>query len=94
MKSSISVYPINSNIDPIIISDDFNNYETSSSNIIAVNRTVRCDFYSDLSIISVSNIDKINSKVSSETNSENNFKINNNLYNTLDLCNHRNIEKK
>lgn len=97
MKSSISIYPINSNIDPIIISDDFNNYETSSSNIIAVNRTVRCDFYSDLSIISVSNIDKINSKANSKNNfknnSENSFKINNNLYNNLDLCNHRNIEK-
>lgn len=77
IKSSISIYPINSSIDPITISDDFNNHETSSSNIIAVNRTVRCNFYSDLSIISVSNIDKINNK----------------SYNNLNLCNHRNIEK-
>ncbi len=77
IKSSISIYPINSSIDPITISDDFNNHETGSSNIIAVNRTVRCNFYSDLSIISVSNIDKINNK----------------SYNNLNLCNHRNIEK-
>lgn len=77
IKSSISIYPINSSIDPITINDDFNNHEAGSSNIIAVNRTVRCNFYSDLSIISVSNIDKINNK----------------SYNNLNLCNHRNIEK-
>ncbi|MBR5503204.1 MAG: hypothetical protein IKV87_01975 [Methanobrevibacter sp.] len=43
-KSSITVYPMNSNMDTIAMGDDLDDYD---GDVVAVKRTVMCDFYSD-----------------------------------------------
>ena len=49
VKSSMVIYPLNSKIRPIKMGNDFN-YEDDNVNdndIVIVNRTVKCDFYSN-----------------------------------------------
>ena len=46
-KSSIAVYPKSHNIDPIIMGDDLSG---SNKDVIVINRTVKCDYYSDFVI--------------------------------------------
>ena len=52
-KTSMAVYPLNSKIRPVLMGNDFdvnvndNNDNVNDNNIIAVNRTVKCDFYSN-----------------------------------------------
>ena len=59
IKSSIGLYPINCNIDSFVIGDDILindnifSLNPNISNIVAVNRMVKCDFYRDLAIVSV-----------------------------------------
>ena len=47
--SSMAVYPLNSKIRPIIMGYDFDreNDNVNDNNIVTVNRTVKCDFYSN-----------------------------------------------
>ena len=45
-KSSMAVYPLNSEIRPLFIGDDFDDDNVNDNNIAVVNRTVKCDFYS------------------------------------------------
>lgn len=44
-KSSMAVYPLNSEIGPLLMGDEFDD-EADDNNIAVVNRTVKCDFYS------------------------------------------------
>lgn len=87
IKSSITVYPINTNLNPIMIGIESKNFE-NSSNVISVNRTVKCDFYSYLAISSILIKDKINF----ESDLYSNQNYNNQKYYTP-LCNHENIDK-
>lgn len=45
LKSSISIYPLNSNLEIIKMGD-----ELDMENVVVVNRTVRCDYFSNLVI--------------------------------------------
>ena len=60
IKSSITLYPIDCNVDSLLIGDTafgggsiFSN--SNISNIVVINRTVKCDFYHHLAIVSVFN---------------------------------------
>ena len=44
-KSSMAVYPLNSEIGPVIMGDEFDD-NVNDNNIAVVNRIVKCDFYS------------------------------------------------
>ena len=45
-KSSMAVYPLNSEIRPLLMGDGFDDDNVNDNNIAVVNRTVKCDFYS------------------------------------------------
>ena len=49
VKSSMAIYPLNSQIRPIEMGYDFGNENdnVNDNNIVTVNRTVKCDFYSN-----------------------------------------------
>jgi len=78
IKSSIAIHPLNKKISPIIIGDEINNRE--SSNVFTANRTVKCDFYSDLAIVSISSEDV-------RENSSNSYLCNHNPINNLSHVN-------
>lgn len=75
IKSSIAIYPINKKVAPIILGDEIITGE--NSNVFVANRTVKCDFLSELTLISIIN----------GNNNENSTKTNLNLK----LCNHETI---
>ncbi|MBZ9570477.1 hypothetical protein KQY27_02820 [Methanobrevibacter sp. TMH8] len=64
IKSSITIYPIDSNINPMIIGEDISSLN-NISNIVVVNRTVKCDFYRELAIVSIfnSNLNSYNENI-------------------------------
>ena len=45
-KSSIAIYPLNSEMGPLSMGDEFGDDNVNDNNIAVVNRTVKCDFYS------------------------------------------------
>jgi len=75
-KSSIGLYPVGCSINSIFIGDLINYSNESVSNIVVVNRTVKCDFYRDLAIVSINNGDEFSFK---------------NFDNNRTLCNHETI---
>lgn len=89
IKSSIGLYPINCNVDsitigdPLLIDSDVSMMNPNISNIITVNRTVKCDFYHDLAIVSVFNGNKLGEATIEYGSS--------NLTNNRNLCNHETI---
>jgi len=89
IKSSIGLYPINCNINPLVIGDsilidnDISLKNPNISNIVVVNRTVKCDFYHHLAIVSVFNGNKIG-----ETGMEYSSGNGSSLSNNRKLCNH------
>jgi len=76
VKSSIALYPMDCGVDSIFIGDSINNFNENASNIVVVNRTVKCDFYRELAILSVKNGDEFSYK---------------NLDNNRNYCNHEAI---
>ena len=106
IKSSITLYPIDSDIDPVFIGDSSLNGNTTLSNsnisnIVVVNRTVKCDFYHDLALVSVfkgneleKNIIEYNNSINNNNNNSNNNNNNNNLNElsiSRNICNHETI---
>ena len=85
IKSSIAIYPIDCEISPIIIGDKIDNSNVNISNIVVVNRTIKCDFYNRLAIVSMAS-DKIFTDLSENSNGK---IIEDNGKSTL--CNHKTI---
>ena len=52
VKSSMAIYPLNSKIRPIEMGYDFGNEDdnVNDNDIVTVNRTVKCDFYSNFAV--------------------------------------------
>ncbi|MBQ6138426.1 MAG: hypothetical protein IJI80_01960 [Methanobrevibacter sp.] len=57
--SSMAIYPLNSKIRPIIMGYDFDNEDdnVNDNNIVTVNRTVKCDFYSNFVVYNFNDFD-------------------------------------
>ena len=95
IKSSIAIYPINPNLNPIIVGDEINSSSGNISNIVVINRTVKCDYYSDLAIVSIFNKDIFS--VLNKNNIINGLKGYNN-FNEKDseniFCNHETIDNR
>ena len=89
IKSSIAIYPLNWKINPIIIGDEINNKE--SSNIFTVNRTVKCDFLSELIILSLSNENNQNNNLCNHNPINNLSHVNTSEYKWI--CNEFKIKK-
>ena len=81
IKSSISIYPLNKDMKPIEMGEEINDKE--SSNIFVVNRTVKCDFLSELAILYLSN----------ENNNENNLNSKLCNHNTINNSDHTNTQE-
>ena len=58
-KNSIAVYPLNTKIRPIIMGNNFDNVNDNinDNNIAVVNRTVKCDFYSNFVVYNFNDLD-------------------------------------
>ena len=62
-KSSIAVYPLNTKIRPITMGNNFDNANDNANdnvndnNIAVVNRTVKCDFFSDFVVYNFNDFD-------------------------------------
>ena len=86
VKSSMGLYPIDSNISPIVIGDSSLINESifhsniNFSNIVAINRLVKCDFYSNFVITAIDGIKE--SEISG--NNENQLLD----YRNKNICNH------
>ncbi|MDR2967452.1 MAG: hypothetical protein LBU74_05850 [Methanobacteriaceae archaeon] len=80
IKSSISIYPLNKEINPIIMGDEINNDE--NFNVFVVSRMVKCDFLSELAILSLNNENKNENYLNNLCN-----------HNTLNNLSHENIEE-
>jgi len=78
IKSSIAIYPLNKDLKPVIMGDEIN--YNNNSNVFVVNRTVICDFFSNLAILSL-NSAKID---------ENFFQKHMCNHNTIDTISHGN----
>ena len=52
VHSSMAIYPLNSKIRPIVMGYDFGNEDdnVNDNDIVTVNRTVKCDFYSNFAV--------------------------------------------
>lgn len=59
INSSIAIVPLNNYIPNLEIASNsyLNSNSSDSSNVIVINRTMKCDFYSDLALISISDKD-------------------------------------
>ena len=57
IKSSIAIYPLNKKIKPIITGDEINS--GNSPYIVVANRTIKCDFLSELAILSINSNDNL-----------------------------------
>ena len=60
-KSSIAVYPLNTEIQPIIMGDDLyddgSHDNVNDNDIAVVNRTVQCDFYSSFAVYNFNDLE-------------------------------------
>lgn len=83
IKSYIAIYPIFCNITPFFVGDNISISNSNVSNIVTVNRTVKCDFYRDLAIFSVFGGNKLSKS--------NIFYNNDNLPNNKNICNHETL---
>ena len=90
IKSSIAIYPLNNKVKPIIIGDEIKNEE--KSNIFTVNRTVKCDFLSELAILSLSSENNQNDNLCNHNPINNLSHVNTQEYNWI--CNEFKIKKK
>ena len=95
IKSSISIYPIDSNVDSIFMGDvtlDGSSVPSNSniSNIVVVNRTVKCDFYRDLAIVSVFNGGELGKGITEYSSNSGNNNISE-LFTFRNICNHETI---
>lgn len=81
IKSSIILYPLNPNIKPIIIHDE--PVSVKSSEIAVVNRTVQCNFLSNLTLIAM---DWSENKLNNSENISNTFS-----YSRADICPHEEL---
>jgi len=90
IKSSIAIYPLDEKVKPIIIGDEINNEE--SSNIFTVNRTVKCDFLSELAILSVNSENNRNNNLCNHNPINNLSHVNTTEYNWI--CNEFKIKKE
>ncbi|MCL2115010.1 MAG: hypothetical protein FWH29_02180 [Methanobrevibacter sp.] len=93
IKSSIAIYPFNTEIEPIIIGEEINNQEHST--VFIVNRTVKCDFLSELAIISFNNENYNEDYLNSLCNHDslNNFS-HESTENYLWICNEFKVKRK
>lgn len=90
IKSSIAIYPINKKIKPIIIGDEISSGE--NSNIFAITRTVKCDFLSELAILSLTSENNPNNNLCNHNTINNLSHANTERYNWI--CNEFKIKKK
>jgi hypothetical protein len=95
IKSSMSIYPINCEIDPIILGDDLESFQEKNeiSNIISINRIVKCDFYRDMSLVSIFNGNDISIENIDNNNIDNNINENTGIDDEVSnnekfFCNH------
>jgi len=96
IKSSIGLYPINCNVESLVIGDsllidnDIPFMNPNISNIVVVNRTVKCEFYHHLAIVSVFNGNELG-EVNMEYDNGNSSSNSSSLSNNRNLCNHETI---
>lgn len=83
IKSYIAIYPIFCNITPFFVGDNISISNSNVSNIVTVNRTVKCDFYRDFAIVSVFNGKALDENIISFTNK--------NFLNNKKVCNHETL---
>lgn len=65
-KSSMAIYPLNSEIGPLLIGDDIDDNVTDND-IAVVNRTVKCDYYSNFVVYNFNDFELFGEDVSDDT---------------------------